>query len=186
MISHKIYQFYCKRNLEIVGGITVLVALILMGIIVPTITGLTGQAIPDTSWGYSEQNLRDQFALLTQGNGVLYYMLLSTDTFFPFLYTFLVALAMVPLQLGIFKTESRWHNLVLLPFVAAILDYAENVLIFSQFISYPNLNAGIIAIASVVTQLKWITIAGLLLLLLFEGVAFLFIGIKEESLDTSA
>ncbi len=179
MLTDQIYGIYSKKLVLVVGLLALLNAVILMGIVTPALTLITGSPTPDVLWGYDVQTLQAQFEKLAQGDATIVYLRFIADSFFPFLYTFLISLLMVPLQRGIFKEESKWHSLVLLPFVAAVLDYTENVIVLQQFLTYPSLNAPIIAVSSLATQLKWIVIGVALIVLICEGIVYRFLRSRE-------
>ena len=86
---------------------------------------------------------------------------------FPIGYSLSLVFGIAMLMRNTFPNRKQERIIILLPIIAAIADFVENMLIASQAISYPVVSEQIIAIASTVTILKW--------LLLYIAFAIVFI-----------
>lgn len=126
--------------------------------------------MPDLMLGYSYNDIMVTFDSLGS-DGLNAWLLAHTwDALFPIGYTLALVFGMTMLMRNTFPDRYRERAIVLIPIVAAIADYVENILIASQAISYPIVSEQIIAISSIVTILKW-----LLLYLVFAIVVILLL-----------
>ena len=122
-------------------------------------------AMPDLMLGYTYNDIMTVFDSLGS-DGLNAWLLAHTlDAIFPIGYTLALVFGMSMLMRNTFPDRER--IIVLIPIIAAIADYIENILIASQAISYPIVSEQIIAISSIVTVLKW--------LLLYVTFAIVFI-----------
>ena len=95
-----------------------------------------------------------------KGRYINLYSTLIIDTIYPILYT--------SLMLGAYVTLFKKNKLILfLPITVFILDIFENINIVYMNITFLNLNETQVMIASTITSFKWITVIGMLTLLIF-------------------
>ena len=95
-----------------------------------------------------------------KGRYINLYSTLVIDTIYPILYT--------SLMLGAYVTLFKNNKLILfLPITVFILDIFENINIVYMNITFLNLNEAQVMIASTITSFKWITVTGMLTLLIF-------------------
>ncbi len=163
----------------ILGGLVSIIIAIMLGYLTQImINDVYGDfVILDTRLGgYSFTDIQATFdGIGIEGLGV-WLQIYALDFLFPFVYSVSM---MIGINLELNKLEfstKRFRPLVFLPLAAGIMDYIENILLLSQILSYPNLSAFVIAIASVVTQLKWV-----LVLVSFSVIVFLLILIVFRS-----
>jgi len=95
-----------------------------------------------------------------KGRYINLYSTLIVDTIYPILYTSLMLGAYVTL----FKNNKK---ILFLPITVFILDIFENINIVYMNITFLNLNETQVMIASTITSFKWITVIGMLTLLIF-------------------
>ncbi len=163
----------------ILGGLVSIIIAIMLGYLTQImINDVYGDfVILDTRLGgYSFTDIQATFdGIGIEGLGV-WLQIYALDFLFPFVYSVSM---MIGINLELNKLEfsaKKIRLLVFLPLAAGITDYTENILLLSQILSYPNLSAFVIAIASVVTQLKWV-----LVLVSFSVIVFLLILIVFRS-----
>ncbi len=145
----------------ILGGLVSIIIAIMLGYLTQSmINDVYGDfVILDTRLGgYSFTDIQATFdGIGIEGLGV-WLQIYALDFLFPFVYSVSM---MIGINLELNKLEfstKRFRPLVFLPLAAGIMDYIENILLLSQILSYPNLSAFVISIASVVTQLKWVLV----------------------------
>jgi hypothetical protein len=115
-------------------------------------------AMPDTSFVYGYEDIQHFFDTLGPEGLQAWSLVHLLDILFPLAYSFafLIGIAM---ELKIVYPQKReLRVLFLVPLIAAIADYLENLLIASQIASYPSLSPTIISIASFATMTKWIAL----------------------------
>jgi hypothetical protein len=84
-------------------------------------------------------------------------LLLTTELVFPLVYrafnvvflSFIFGRWLLP--------ESKFNQLCLLPLVGMVADYCENVLVLTMLFNYPERLYGVVAAASIVTAIKWLS-----------------------------
>lgn len=131
--------------------------------------------MPDMKFGYSFTEIQTAFNAIGIEGLQIWAIAHSPDFIFPLAYSFSM---MFGIMLELNKAEKNSGLLrmtVLLPLAGGIADYIENTLILSQIAVFPNLSELVIAIASVVTLVKWvflilgfIVIFGLLILIMYK------------------
>ena len=134
--------------------------------------------MPDTRFGYTFTEIQTAFNAIGAEGLRIWAIAHSPDFIFPLTYSFAM---MFGIMLELKKVEMnsgflRWT--VFIPLIGGIGDYVENILILSQIAVFPNLSELVIAIASVVTLLKWaflmlgfVVIFGLLILIIYKSIA---------------
>lgn len=141
-----------------------------------TLSLLTGEdQIPDTMiFGYSLERLFAMFQNFGEEGRMIYLKFQYKDYIYPLIYsTLLVGLLLrtnPPKVLRFF---------IFMPWVAAILDYGENLILRNQVINFPDLNANLVAIASILTLIKWslVFISGFLIIVFWS---ILLLGKKRD------
>ena len=100
-------------------------------------------------------------------------MILMLDFAFPLSYTLFWAAALAFLLGRFVPCNSKLMYISLLPFIAGLADYLENILILSMLFSYPKIMNMVVVLANLMTNIKdlfmWIS----LLLLLFGLLLYL-------------
>ena len=135
-----------------------------------TLRELTGEnKLPDTMFfGYSFDTLFNLLKSYGENGRVIYLGFQNKDFIYPLIYsTLLVGLL---LRSNLPKVMNFW---IFAPWVAAILDYAENLIIRNQVLNFPDLNAEWISVASAFTVAKWslVFISGIFIII-FGSVSF--------------
>ena len=117
-----------------------------------TLRELTGESkLPDTMfYGYSFTTLFELLKNYGENGRLIYLGFQGKDFVYPLIYSTLLAGLLMRSKLP--KVLSFW---IFIPWVAAIFDYAENLIIRNQVLNFPDLNADWISIASVFTVSKW-------------------------------
>jgi len=121
-----------------------------------------GMGIPDARMFYTFSQLQNMFWHYGTEGREMYLQLQWIDMVYPLVYSTLLA----SLLYLVFKRTSL-EILVFTPFVAALLDYTENVLLRISILSFPDMNQKLVSIAGPVTFLKWLLLFFAFFLLLF-------------------
>ncbi|GAA6135800.1 hypothetical protein NBRC116188_25900 [Oceaniserpentilla sp. 4NH20-0058] len=90
----------------------------------------------------------------SEGRDLYLYTQLPLDFIYPGLFSITYSLLLVWLFGKTFKEKSKVYYFALVPFLAGIFDYAENVLIVNMIMSFPELQITTVKIASIFTLLK--------------------------------
>jgi len=88
------------------------------------------------------------------------------DLIWPLVYTAFLGTAISWIFARIFSPGSPWRQANLMPVLGALFDYLENLSTTLVMARYPNLTAGVAALAGVFTLVKWVLISGSFALLL--------------------
>jgi len=98
---------------------------------------------------------------------------ITVDLIFPIIYAFFLSLLIIYLfQKCSINTSEQF--VVMLPFIAMLFDYGENILIAVMLFAYPQEHPALVSIASVFTKLKWSCVSVSFVAILF-GLACLAI-----------
>jgi hypothetical protein len=168
-----------RRNL-ILSILTSMITIAVMSIATQTLVyQVYGDfTMPDTKFGYSFTEIQIAF----NGIGIeglrTWAIAHSPDFLFPLAYSFSMMFGIILELNKAEKNSGLLRKTVLIPLAGGIADYIENTLILSQIAVFPNLSELVIAIASVVTLVKWvflilgfIVIFGLLILIIYKAIA---------------
>jgi len=121
-----------------------------------------GVGIPDARMFYTLSQLQNMFWHYGTKGREMYLQLQWVDMVYPLVYSTLLA----SLLYLVFK-RTRLEILVSVPFVAALFDYTENILLRISILSFPEMNEKVVSIAGTVTFLKWLLVFFAFFLLLF-------------------
>jgi hypothetical protein len=124
--------------------------------------------MPDTRITYSPNEITDVFNTLGQEGLNVWAQAHMLDFLFPLTYMFAIAFGLNMEIRRLSFDSSNAKKLVLIPLLAGIADYVENILVLTQIAAYPNLSEIVIMIASAITTLKWILLGlGFLIIFVF-------------------
>jgi hypothetical protein len=93
-------------------------------------------------------------SLGTEGRELYLTIQLPLDFIYPGLFSITYSLMLVWLFGKIFKTNSKVYYFALVPFLAGIFDYIENIFIIKMINSFPDLQVATVKITSTFTILK--------------------------------
>ena len=115
----------------------------------------------DLNFNYTSADVFKSFYQMGEkGRYINLYSTLIIDTIYPILYTSLI--------LGAYVKLYKDNKLILwIPVIAFALDIFENINIVYMNLNYLNLNETQVMIASTITSFKWITIFGLICLIIY-------------------
>ena len=158
-LASRIDRISNARNLAIAIIVCIILLLTMNYLIQVLVYNVYGTAdMPDTSLMYGYEDIQYFFDTLGTDGLQVWSMVHLLDILFPLAYSFafLIGIAM---ELKIVYPQKReLRFLFVVPLIAAIADYLENLLIASQIASYPSLSPAIITIASLATMTKWIAL----------------------------
>ncbi len=107
----------------------------------------------DVTFGYSTSYVDQALAAYGAAGTAIYARYQLLDVFFPAIY----AVFLSGLLFRLFHTRrSVLAYSYLLPIGGALLDYIENILLFTVVHTYPNASAALINVASLITRVKFV------------------------------
>ncbi|BAJ63522.1 hypothetical protein [Anaerolinea thermophila] len=125
----------------------------------------------DVQIGYTAEQALDEISQLgVQGKQWYRLITWTADLVYPALYSTFFALLLAFLLRVVSVTDSRFSLVPLVPFLMALMDYGENIAITVALSAFSQPSEGILALASVLSALKWacgIVILLFVVLLLF-------------------
>lgn len=128
----------------------------------------TGSTVsPDTSFFYSARELYQMAESYGAAGRQAYVRARFTfDLLWPVVYTFFLVTS-ISWTLGrAFAPESRWQRANLVPIVAALFDYLENLSTSLIMLRFPDQTPGVDLLAPAFTALKWSLLAASFVILL--------------------
>lgn len=138
----------------------------------------------DPNLFYTSEDAYELFGKLEQRGRKLYaWTAITVDMVFPIIYSFFLSLLTIYIYQRCLIKKSP-HFLPILPFIAMLFDYGENVLIAFMLFNYPQEHTALASIASLFTKLK----LGFLIisyLAIFIGLACLMIQSDRKREQTS-
>ncbi len=154
------------------GGLCV-VFLLFVGFILPSveenIEAFAGKNIEilDLQMGFSVKKGFEILEMYSPRGREIYLLAeISADIMYPLVYSFLLASILFFLVKKAKLTETKFKNLIFLPFMVQLFDYVENIFIVSTLIYFEQQPSTSLQIAALANALKWATM-GLLILTLF-------------------
>ena len=123
-----------------------------------------GRGLPDAEIYYTYHQLFQLFDSYGEAGRKIYLQLQVIDMVYPVVYSLLLA----GILMALYK-QSRFEHVVFIPFIAAVFDYTENILLRSSLLAFPAMDDTLVQIAAIATLLKW-SLLVLSLLLLIPGV----------------
>jgi hypothetical protein len=176
MIFNKIYKtidrLTSKSKIIILFVLAHLVLLLMMVFTFPQINAKMGtQAFDLKSFGYTIEEATSMVQNLDQST-IDYYLfpqLFLLDILYPILLALLISALIIRLSKLIWKEKHMIANLYVLPFVAMLCDYTENILITILITNPMEISSNIVSTASAFTQMKGLftTISWLIVIVLF-------------------
>ena len=124
-----------------------------------------GMGIPDAHMYYTFSQLQEMFQRYGVQGRQMYLQLQWVDMVYPLVYSLFLA----SLLYAVYK-KTRLHKMVYIPFVAAALDYTENILLRVSIQSFPHMQKAVVQLAASVTFLKWFLVFFAMALLVFGAV----------------
>ncbi len=114
-----------------------------------------GDDILDNTFNYTPEHVHQLFSTYgDEGRRLYLSYLLLLDFIYPVLFALTNSVLLAYFFERLFPNVSFFRYLYLIPFVALLLDYMENIGILTLLLSYPNQMAGVVAMTSAITMLK--------------------------------
>jgi len=159
-----------------VALLALVVFLLFAGLVLPgqaasaeTYSGNAGS--PDLSFYYSAQDLYHMAEVYgEQGRGAYVRARFTFDLIWPLVYTFFLCTAISWVYARAFTTHSLWRDANLVPVLAMLVDYLENLSTSLVMLRYPHPTIVVGSLAPLFTMLKWVLVIGSIGLL-FTGAA---------------
>ncbi len=155
-------------------GLLLLVALyaLVFGLIISTINKLVhitgGIGILDFDRGYTRSRVIEVFGSYGEAGMSLYSRIQMLDLINPAVYSLLISSLVC---LSVRRSKAIW--LVIVPLLAGLLDYLENLTLYLLVKSYPNVSEGLVSLSSTLSIIKNIALFGAIAALIVAGIIFL-------------
>ncbi len=131
----------------------------------------------DIRTSYTKEDVMELFNKLDdEGRKTYEYSISVIDMIYPLVYGMLLILLLSKLIKNLFREESNYIYLSLLPILIMIFDYAENTNTLMMLSKYPEISNTSVALGSLFSGLKWYSVSAILMLLIS---GFLFWIVKE-------
>jgi hypothetical protein len=125
-----------------------------------------GTPMLDTFFFYTPDRAYELLSAMGAAGRSAYLTANLVDFFFPLAYTLFFVVSMVMTYTFIYQPEDKRNWLVLLPFVAMLADYGENICVRLMLLNFPTQLNTVALAASLFTPLKFSLIVGIGLLIL--------------------
>ncbi|MBD3307507.1 hypothetical protein GF339_13845 [candidate division KSB3 bacterium] len=163
-------------------GLVILFLLLFQGILIPRFSQLTGGGtILDMQILYSPQEAYASIDNYGEAGRAFYTYIQITDMLFPLAYVWSLAILIHAVGRRAFPAISLWRYCPLLPVLAGVSDYIENVGIFLMLRRYPDPFPGIAWATSLCGALKF-SLLGLSVACIILGVGRISINAATETL----
>lgn len=151
----RVLRFFTKRTFFLSLTITICTFIIMALMLMPFLS-LSGGLLPlDMRLHYTINEVNQLFLALGVLGRQLYSLFQMVDMVFPIALALTMMCILVMIIGWGYDSDHRLSLIVFIPLGGAIVDYAENILIATQLLSYPALSSLIITIASSFTTIKW-------------------------------
>lgn len=119
----------------------------------------------DTRMDYSKEEVMVLFEKMgKEGRDIYYFVSSKIDMVYPIVYGLFVMFLMANFLKKVIAQNSKWRWMALLPILGGVFDYLENFNVQKLLSNYPNITEEQVAFAAQMTQLKWTSIMGMMLI----------------------
>jgi hypothetical protein len=170
-----------------VAILALVVFLLFAGLVLPgqaasaeTYSGNAGS--PDLSFYYSTQDLYHMAEVYgEQGRGAYIRARFTFDLIWPLVYTFFLCTAISWVYARAFTTNSLWRGANLVPVLAMLFDYLENLSTSLVMLRYPHPTIVVDSLAPLFTMVKWVLVIGSIGLLFVGAAIAVWQWVKKRS-----
>jgi hypothetical protein len=145
------------RKVALLFVLTMAVYVFMLAYSIPAVMAFAaGLPLFDLSpFGYSFEHANSLLANLgLEGRGLYLSLQLPIDFIYPALFAITYALILVWLLKKLVQPGSKLFYAAIIPVLAGLFDYLENLSIIKMINSYPNLDDSVVAMASIFTLIK--------------------------------
>ncbi|NNJ72093.1 MAG: hypothetical protein HKP09_02815 [Enterobacterales bacterium] len=177
-------KYSTGKVISVLFFLTMTVYVVMMYYSIPAVTAFAPELpIFDLSpFGYSLSYANELLSILgTEGRHLYLSTQIPIDFIYPGLFSITCSLILIWLFGKTFNANSKIYYLALIPFLAGIFDYVENIFIIKMLNSFPELQTTTVKIASTFTILKS-SFTVFFFILLIAGIVLLF---KSKNSDYS-
>lgn len=139
-----------RKGLITLGISSVLIFGLIWALIIKLMTLTGGTGILDFEIGYTPEKVQAVLGSYGAEGMALYRRIQWLDLVNPAIY----GLLMASILYRLYPTQKSWSWLVLLPLLAALLDYAENGVLFILATDFPDISAQWVTLGSMISLLK--------------------------------
>lgn len=172
-----IIKYANGKNVIISFILTQVIYLIMLLYTIPNLMSYAGgmEILDMIPVGYNPEYVKSLFEQLGPiGRDYYLYTQLPLDMIYPLLFAITYTLILTYLFNKIYNLSSKIQLLTLIPILAGLFDYLENLGIITMLIQFPNFSETIAAITSVFSIIKSISTTAFFILLLIGIAVLLF------------
>jgi len=150
-------KYSTGKVISVLFFLTMTVYITMLSFSIPAVTAFAPELpIFDLSpFGYSLSYANELLSMLgTEGRNLYLSTQIPIDFIYPGLFSITCSLILIWLYGKRFNANSKIHYFALIPFLAGIFDYVENIFIIKMITSFPELETATVKIASTFTILK--------------------------------
>jgi hypothetical protein len=134
-----------------------------------------GADSPDTSFFYTAPDLYQMAETYGEGGRQAYIRARFTfDLVWPLVYLAFLVTGISWVYHRAFPPQSAWQMANLVPVLATLFDYLENISTSLVMLRYPSLTPGVADLAGIITLVKWLIVFGSITLLLIGVLAGIY------------
>lgn len=154
---HLIQRYATGKHIAVLFMLTMAVYILMLSYSIPAVSAFAPElplfdlSPSGYSYAYANELL---YSLGAEGRDLYLFTQLPLDFIYPGMFSITYSLLLAWVFGKIFLTSSRINYCLIVPFLAGIFDYAENLFIIKMLSSYPDLQVGTVKIASTFTILK--------------------------------
>lgn len=157
--------------------LTGLIYTLMLTLTIPMVMSYSGglKILDMMPMGYDSSYVKSFFdALGEEGRNLYLYRQIPLDMLFPGLMGITFSLIIAYILRYINKLGSLWFYLALLPLLAGIFDYCENIGFITMLLNYPDIPEGLVVVSNIFSVLKssvsTLFYTALLILMIYAGV----------------
>lgn len=133
----------------------------------------------DLRMQYSPEEVKDLMAQMgEEGRAINRFISGRIDMIYPLIYGLFLILLLVRLSSTLKYRRGPW--LLLVPILAMLFDYLENIQVLRMLRQYPDISKELVAFSSLMSSLKWLFVLAALLLVVILGGIRLSVFIRNK------
>lgn len=170
----RIHEKASKTTLLVATAATIFFSAIMMLVLLPQFLGVSGGMLPlDMRITYTPAEFNNLATVFGNQGIVIYHLFHTFDMGFPISLAIALSSGFALINSVIFPKDSRLRTIAILPFITAIFDYLENVLVWYQLDMYPSVSTNMIQVTSYVSTTKLGLLMSSIVLVVVWVVAYL-------------
>lgn len=188
-LRHHLNKHLSGKKALILFVFTNLVYVLMLAVTIPgTMAYASGLKLLDMlPQGYDAAYIQNLFCTLGEEGRYYYlYRQIPVDMIYPGLFGISYCLIMGYFLNKLQKLDSFWFYMCLLPIIAGVADYLENLGIINLLVNYPNLSSTIMSLTNAFSIIKSLTTSLFFIALIITMIALGIKTLKRKNAETNA